>query len=127
MASTTEKPSMTLPRKRNVGSFSDTDCEPTRRLPSLHFEQRQTRKPSLPDPLPIIRAESIRVSKFAPKFGPAARRRSHLLLALPWLMPSLDWASRNQPQKAQSAWRHPQGDRPVQPSGIRDFGMMTLR
>src|SRR3954462_14445965 len=80
IASTTEKPSMTLPRKRSVGSFNDTDCEPTRGLPSLHFEQRQTGKPSLPDPLPIIRADSIRVSKFAPHFGPAAERPKPLVV-----------------------------------------------
>ena len=73
IASTTEKPSMTLPRKRNVGSISDTDCEPTRRLLSLHSAQRQTRKPHLPNPLPIIRAETIRVSKFGSGLGPAAK------------------------------------------------------
>src|SRR6266700_224921 len=71
MASTTAKPSMTLPRNRNVGSLTDIDCGQTRfdnptSNPRLLPKNQQNRERELPDPVLKIRAEWIRAGKFAP-------------------------------------------------------------
>src|SRR4029453_7131448 len=71
IASTTAKPSMTLPRNRNVGSLTDIDCGQTRfddptSNPRLLPKNQQNRERELPDWVPKIRAEWIRAGKFAP-------------------------------------------------------------
>src|SRR6266446_5088135 len=75
IASTTAKPSMTLPRNRNVGSLTDIDrgharfdnpTSNTRLLP----RNQQNRERELPDPVLKIRAEWIRAGKFAPQPRP---------------------------------------------------------
>jgi hypothetical protein len=63
---------MTLPRNRNVGSFTDIDCGQTRfdnptSNPRLLSKNQQNRERELPDPVLKIRAEWIRPGKFAPK------------------------------------------------------------
>src|SRR5258705_13047147 len=71
IASTTTKPSMTLPRNRNVGSFTDIGRgharfdNPTSN-PRLLPKNQQNRERELPDPVLKIRAEWIRAGKFAP-------------------------------------------------------------
>jgi len=71
IASTTAKPSMTLPRNRNVGSLMDIDRgharfdNPTSN-PRLLPKNQQNRERELPDPVLKIRAEWIRAGKFAP-------------------------------------------------------------
>src|SRR5439155_6012828 len=71
IASTTAKPSMTLPRNRNVGSLTDIDRgharfdNPTSN-PRLLLKNQQNRERELPDPVLKIRAEWIRAGKFAP-------------------------------------------------------------
>jgi hypothetical protein len=70
IASTTAKPSMTLPRNRNVGSFADIDRghtrfdNPTLEPPSSSQESAEpgARAPGL---VLKIRAEWIRAGKFA--------------------------------------------------------------
>src|SRR6266436_7347534 len=70
IASTTAKPSMTLPRNRNVGSFADIDRgharfdNPTSN-PRLVPKNQQNRERELPDLVLKIRAEWIRAGKFA--------------------------------------------------------------
>src|SRR5437899_9889101 len=71
IASTTAKPSMTLPRNRKVGSLTDIDRgharfdNPTSN-PRLLPKNQQNRERELPDPVLKIRAEWIRAGKFAP-------------------------------------------------------------
>src|ERR1700680_112704 len=75
MASTTAKPSMTLPRNRNVGSLAAIHCgqprfdNPTSN-PVLLAGNRHNRERELPDPVLKIRAEWIRAGKFAPNRHP---------------------------------------------------------
>src|SRR6266404_5100689 len=70
IASTTAKPSMTLPRNRNVGSLTDIDRgharfdNPTAN-PRLRPKNQQNRERALPDLVLKIRAEWIRAGKFA--------------------------------------------------------------
>src|SRR6266403_5632388 len=66
IASTTAKPSMTLPRNRNVGSLTGT-----RLLP----KNQQNRERELPDLALKIRAEWIRAGKFTP--NPHAESARH--------------------------------------------------
>src|ERR1700694_2663734 len=75
MVSTTAKPNMTLPRNRNVGSFTDIDCGQTRfdnptSNPRLLSENQQNRERQLPEPVLKIRAEWIKARKFAPNSRP---------------------------------------------------------
>jgi hypothetical protein len=75
--STTAKPSVTLPRKRRVGSLGDSDRGQTRfdnptLNPRLLSENRQDREREPPDPMPKIRAEWIRGRKFAEGRRPIA-------------------------------------------------------
>jgi hypothetical protein len=62
---------MTLPRNRNVGSFTDIGRgharfdNPTSN-PRLLPKNQQNRERELPDPVLKIRAEWIRAGKFAP-------------------------------------------------------------
>ena len=76
MASTTAKPSMTLPRNRNVGSltaaihcgqprFDNPNSNPVLLAGNQHNRERE-----LPDPVLKIRAEWIRAGKFAPNRHP---------------------------------------------------------
>src|SRR3981081_2081181 len=71
MASTTAKPSMILPRNRNVGSLTDIDCGQTRfdsptRTPIVLPIPSRNRKRELPDSMLKTRAEWIRGRKLAP-------------------------------------------------------------
>jgi hypothetical protein len=70
MASTTAKPSMTFPRNRKVGSFTDIDRGQTRfnnptSNPRFRSENRENRERELPDPLLKTRAEWIKGRKLA--------------------------------------------------------------
>src|SRR6266568_8011017 len=86
IASTTAKPSMTLPRNRNVGSLTDIDRgharfdNPTSN-PRLLPKNQQNRERELPDPVLKIRAEWIRAGKFAP--NPHAESTRRLARAAP--------------------------------------------
>src|SRR6266487_6908379 len=88
IASTTAKPSMTLPRNRNVGSLTDIDRgharfdNPTSN-PRLLLKNQQNRERELPDPVLKIRAEWIRAGKFAAKSS--CREHGFLLTCPPFL------------------------------------------
>src|SRR5713101_52278 len=81
IASTTAKPSMTLPRNRNVGSLTDIDGgqtrfdNPTSNPRLLLPKNQQNRERELPDPVLKIRAEWIRAGKFAPEPHAESTRR----------------------------------------------------
>src|SRR5580704_1342200 len=86
IASTTAKPSVTLPRNRKVGSLGDSDRGQTRfdnptLNPRLVSENQQDRGREPPDQMPKTRAEWIKGRKFVA--GPLSRA------AAPWLRPPL--------------------------------------
>src|SRR5882757_1103670 len=85
IASTTAKPSMTLPRNRNVGSFTDIGRgharfdNPTSN-PRLVPKNQQNRERELPDPVLKIRAEWIRAVNLRRILMPGAWVSSHHVL-----------------------------------------------
>src|SRR5436189_6116475 len=89
IASTTAKPSMTLPRNRKVGSLTDIDRgharfdNPTSN-PRLLPKNQQNRERELPDPVLKIRAQWIRAGKFAPN------PRTESIVVMPGLVPAID-------------------------------------
>src|SRR6266576_2902125 len=96
IASTTTKPSMTLPRNRSVGSFTDIDRGQARfdnptSNPRLLPKNQQNRERELPDLLLKIRAEWIRAGKFASEpHSQSARRQGRAC-------PGHDWTANKAP------------------------------